>query len=541
MQFDTHYVSAPVCAASRASIWSGRYPHNIPHAQASTGMHVNGAWNNYEGLPHNYSQKIQDVLNASGYDILISGKTDWSTGGHSLDNRLEAWTLYTDFPYDASSTGTGGFATEIGMCVGNGTVTPTDTPSRGGYYAGDWRALNETTAWIRARGAEQLRARSLGTPIKPFFAYQGMNIVHPAYFTSAYWFNKVNLSAVTVPEWHPLDQLHPCDYQASMLKGCLPHNASTAPQVYAKERRRRVRAIYYAMILEFDSMVGAYVTALEQAGLTASTVLIVTSDHGDMNMEHQQFYKMVQYDASSRVPLVIRLPPGSAHVANGFITQPTSHIDLFPTILDLAQVPPSAWPSALQGESLAPFLASASASASAAAAAAGTAAAVTAAAAAAVPRKRPFSVFQFHGCDIGMSWFSVMDGHYKYTVFGTGNQHPPQLFDLLRDPGENQDIAAQSSSAPILARLDALLRSVVDYPAVATDVAGYTHTSLGAWVNATPNWKTIMQQSRWKPSFDVNINASIAAVETYLAAPPKISKCRSAQVWPPQLSGSGGV
>lgn len=47
------------------------------------------------------------------------------------------------------------------------------------------------------------------------------------------------------------------------------------------------------MILEFDSMVGAYVEAIEDAGVTANTILIVTSDHGDMNMEHQQFYKMV--------------------------------------------------------------------------------------------------------------------------------------------------------------------------------------------------------------------------------------------------------
>ena len=42
VQFDGHYVSAPVCACSRASIWSGRYPHNIPHDQARTGLPVKG-------------------------------------------------------------------------------------------------------------------------------------------------------------------------------------------------------------------------------------------------------------------------------------------------------------------------------------------------------------------------------------------------------------------------------------------------------------------------------------------------------------------
>lgn len=95
-------------------------------------------------------------------------------------------------------------------------------------------------------------------------------------------------------------------------------------KVYSSTRRRRVRSIYYAMILEFDSMVGAYIDAVEDAGVTNNTVMIVTSDHGDMNMEHQQFYKMVQYDASARVPLVIRMPPGSVPAKIPFVTQPTS-------------------------------------------------------------------------------------------------------------------------------------------------------------------------------------------------------------------------
>jgi hypothetical protein len=64
--------------------------------------------------------------------------------------------------------------------------------------------------------------------------------------------------------------------------------------------------------------------------------------------------------ASARVPLVIRMPPGSASHNLAFVKQPTSHLDLFPTIMDLAQVPAAHRPTVLQGESLAlvrcPFL-----------------------------------------------------------------------------------------------------------------------------------------------------------------------------------------
>jgi hypothetical protein len=49
-------------------------------------------------------------------------------------------------------------------------------------------------------------------------------------------------------------------------------------------------------------MVGQYMDAVDAAGVSNETVFIVTSDHGDMQMEHQQHYKMVPYDASASVP-----------------------------------------------------------------------------------------------------------------------------------------------------------------------------------------------------------------------------------------------
>lgn len=518
VQFDTHYVTAPVCCVSRASIWSGRYPHQIKHLQKGTNIPVDGAWNNFEGLPDNYSQKINDVLANEGYDVSIAGKTDWSTGGHSLDNRLEAWAMYIQFPYNAS---TGGFYDEtLDMCPGNGTVAKGTTPSEGGYYSGDWKALNTTVAWIKDRAAEQSK---LGPDAKPFFAYQGMNIVHPAYFTNEYWYSKVNQSAVTAPAWKPLSELHPCDFQASMLKGCIPANETNAEFVYSIARRKRVRSIYYAMILEFDSMVGAYMDVLDETKLTDNTILIVTSDHGDMNMEHQQFYKMVQYDASARVPLVIRMPPGSPAAANAFVKFPTSHLDLFPTIMDLAQVPVSHRPSVLQGESLAPFLPSTPATRT-------PAMELLDESGQSPTKRRAFSVIQFHGCDIAMSWFSIVDGTYKYNIFGSGAQHPAQLFNMLDDPEENNNIAAKEVAT--VKRLDALMRTVVDYPSVALDVANYNHESLATWINNTANWKTIIAGGRWKVPFNINTAASIKAIETYIAAPPQINKCRGSNTWP---------
>ena len=53
-------------------------------------------------------------------------------------------------------------------------------------------------------------------------------------------------------------------------------------------------------------MIGGYVQAVEDAGMIESTIIVCAADHGDMQMEHQQFYKMVAFEASTRVP--VRFP-----------------------------------------------------------------------------------------------------------------------------------------------------------------------------------------------------------------------------------------
>ena len=59
------------------------------------------------------------------------------------------------------------------------------------------------------------------------------------------------------------------------------------------------------MIAEFDEMVGAYMGAVRGAGVWEQTVFVVTSDHGDMQLEHRQHYKMVPREPSASVPMVI--------------------------------------------------------------------------------------------------------------------------------------------------------------------------------------------------------------------------------------------
>ena len=89
--------------------------------------------------------------------------------------------------------------------------------------------------------------------------YHGIDIVHPSYTTSQYWMDKIDASKISVPVWAPLDELHPCDFQSSMLKGCVPP-ADEKSDFYSTDRRKNIIQIYFAMIAEYDSMVGQYVS-----------------------------------------------------------------------------------------------------------------------------------------------------------------------------------------------------------------------------------------------------------------------------------------
>jgi hypothetical protein len=153
INFKRHYANAPVCCPSRATFWSGRHASNIPHLHPGyPNITVGGAWNNFEGLPVGYDKRLDQWLdNVTDYKTKVSGKTDWSTGGHSENVRLDAWTMYTAWPYDIPESG--GWNEENG-CTDHGNIRPGGQldPETGvsvkSAHSGDWNTAVSTTAWI---------------------------------------------------------------------------------------------------------------------------------------------------------------------------------------------------------------------------------------------------------------------------------------------------------------------------------------------------------------------------------------------------------
>eukprot|EP00045_Choanoeca_perplexa_P018203 m.282010 g.282010 ORF g.282010 m.282010 type:complete len:561 (+) comp17744_c0_seq17:3-1685(+) len=493
--FKKHYVNSPICAPSRSSMWSGRQPHNIPHMHNN--ISVGGSWNNYEGVGLNgtggttESDLMHMYLAKGGYSTFLVGKTDWVAGGHDITTMVDSWSIYARFPY--SQPKEGGFHI-WGDCGGNLSVLPGNQSA----HESDWKNVEKGTAWLREQGPNQ----------EPFFAYQGFNIVHPKYDTSQVYLDRINQSAIEPPTWRPLLENHPCDLQTIMKKGC----ALPLDYLNTSEHKRGVIAGYYAMIAEYDDMIGEYLQALDDAGLTENTIIVLSSDHGDMQMQHEQFYKMVAYEASSHVPLVIA-GPGVTY--QGEVDAITSMVDLFPTLLDLASVPKPAF---LDGTSLVPFLQTGSS-----------------------PSHPTEIISQFHGENLVMSWYMLRTADVKYIAWGTGTQHVPQLFNLTSDPNEYTNLALDPDYSTLVSQLDQRLQSLIDYPNVTMEVAKYNQDMARWWMDTESNWRSILNGSETgnlpnKGQDDLNADgwASVwmldpegcqAAWDKWINSPPAITPC----------------
>jgi arylsulfatase A-like enzyme len=158
-------------------------------------------------------------------------------------------------------------------------------------------------------------------------------------------------------------------------------------------------------------------------GLAGSTLVVYTSDHGEMAGEHGLFQKFVLFDGSARVPLIVRCP-WLRGPAGGVARAPVDLADVVPTCLDLCGVAAThpQGPSPFGGTSLAPLLRE--------------------------PGRRDASGKGFAFSEIAYGAgpaYLARAGRWKYVHYtGTGER---ALFDMEADPYEHRNLAATPAGA----------------------------------------------------------------------------------------------
>jgi arylsulfatase A-like enzyme len=130
-----------------------------------------------------------------------------------------------------------------------------------------------------------------------------------------------------------------------------------APQAAApldERERRQIRATYYGAMAEVDDWLGDLFARLERLGLLDSTLVVLTSDHGEMGGDHWLLEKLAFYDETYDVPLVVVDPDPAADGTRGSVVhEVTDAVDVLPTVCEALglEVPERA-----DGWSLGPFL-----------------------------------------------------------------------------------------------------------------------------------------------------------------------------------------
>ncbi len=333
MVFEKAYVSQPVCTPSRSTVMTGLWPH------------TNSCTQNNIPLPTDVPC-LPELLNDPDYRTGYFGK--WHLGDEIFaQHGFEEWASIEDgyrrhYREDRDKERKSTyyyFLRDLGY--------EPDTDS--GYFSRGYAARRplehckpkflerETCDFIRRHRNE------------PFMLY--VNFLEPHMPFYGPFDDLHNPAEVRLPRNYedPLEENEPLAYRLKRAhyreKGFEGHDLKT------ESGWRRLVANYWGLCSQVDLSVGEILRTLEREGLADNTIVVYTSDHGDMMGAHQLLAKTVMYEESIRVPWLMRIPQtGFTHQV---IHRPVSHIDLVPTLLDLlgktSETP-------LPGQSLMPVL-----------------------------------------------------------------------------------------------------------------------------------------------------------------------------------------
>ncbi len=306
--FTTTYCQMPLCSPSRIAMLCGRHSHRC------------GAWGNSSILPPDVPT-FADALGAAGYATCTVGKM------HLGGSRQRAG--FRDRPY-------GDFG---GPCAHQ--FDPLDLYSESLRPGMDMRSrtadaglsqipesmlqeqvvARESIAWLR----EQRHA----APQQPWLLYASFSRPHFPLTAPRRFFDRYYPTGITPPRVrrsgdsadHPMTQGAFAGFRCGEI---------------AEEEMMKARAAYAACVDFLDEMIGDFLALLQRDGLLDNTVIIYTSDHGELAGEHGLFWKNTWHEASARVPFIVSTPAQrNGRQPACAIEDPTSLADLFPTLCGL--------------------------------------------------------------------------------------------------------------------------------------------------------------------------------------------------------------
>jgi len=394
MVFDNAYCPYPLCAPSRFGMMAGRLPSKI-------GAYDNGA--EFTASTPTFAH----YLRLNGYYTCISGKMHFVGPDqyHGFEERLTteiypadmSWTPDADFrDYNKDE--------ERAYTFGVSTI---DTVRDAGPVARSMQIDYDEDVVHHAVREIYTRARSEDD--RPFMLTVSLTQPHDPYVTTQkYWdlYNDEDIDEARVAAI-------PVDERDAHSQSLFYHYGQDKCELSDSDYRNARRG-YYGMISYVDDLFGKLMHAIEDSGFSDNTVVIFSSDHGDMIGERGMWFKKTLFNPAIQVPLIVSHP----QYKPGRQTAPVSLLDIFPTLLDIAKIGKDEVQNPLDGSSLYPAICGESIS---------------------------HPVFAEH-IDGGTAAprVCIRQGDLKLTL---SRAYPTQLFDLAKDPLELNNLAGTGHPA----------------------------------------------------------------------------------------------
>ena len=447
-----------VCQPARASILTGQLPR-------THGVHDNGI----DLDPAIGEKGFAGTLAASGYDTSFFGKAHFSTY-HTFEATGTPECLKSSSNYSENWFGPYmGFNHVELMLVGHNWFLP-EKPPRGQHYerwfyadgrgdeknalyrenAGHTKAAAQTwhsklpvawhnSTWTANQAIEWLKHADHS---KPFCSWVSFPDPHHPFDCPEPWSRLHNPEEIDLPEFRSRDfKNRPWWHEAVLTKE--PEGSSESAEIrknYSRispqtdDQLREIIANTYGQISLIDHNVGRLLIALDEAGLSDSTIIVFISDHGDWLGDHGLILKgPMHYEGLLRVPMIMK---GPGIPANQIADTPVSTLDVGPTLFDYGHAE-----SLIQqhGESVRPIIETQSSD-------------------------RNFSMNEWEllptRAGVGLSLRTVRTTRYKLTKDLQSNSG--ELYDLQSDPHEQVKLFESDSAASIRRELENYLDSRPD-------------------------------------------------------------------------------
>jgi len=415
VRFNSAYCSNPVCTPSRASLLTGLYTHN------------HQSFNNSTPLPPTH-KTIAHHFSRAGYLTGLVGKmhfVDAQTHGFDYHLDFNDWFQYlgpkTKLYADELSRANSGSGLpqidDLWRDSGDPWKNDRELDAREGPVAvGRVSKISEKDHFESFVARESVRfLRRFRSGEQPFFLICSFLKPHDPFMPAERFAHMFRAEDMRLPEtWGKVDLSRaPVEVRESIRK-----NSPTPELRNGDEARKRI-AYYYANLAQMDDCAGTVLSALRDLGLQENTIVIYTSDHGEMLGEHGLWQKFEFYEASCGVPLLIRAPGVSTP---GVCNEPLSQVSLLPTVSELCGVSVAA---ALDGKSFAGQIRT-------------------------PHSRRSEPVYAEYNLRTPRAKYMLRDGRYKYTFW---THDIGELYDLEADPEEMNNLASQQAHARTVAAM----------------------------------------------------------------------------------------